>query len=127
MVSEEQKKQMQRISSLIFDEEFSTSKAEEISQKTGISSSRVSVTISILIETGELIKIEEGIYIHKKRIKEAEEKIRDFFTNNQTMKIGDFRKILNTSRKYAMPLINYFDSAGLTVRQEDVRVINPDY
>ena len=118
---------MQRISSLIFDEEFSTSKVEEISQKIKMSADRVTEIISILIETGELIKIEEGIYIHKKRIKEAEEKIRIFFKNNQTMKIGDFRKFLNTSRKYAMPLINYFDSAGLTIRQEDVRVFNPDY
>ncbi len=126
-VSEKQKEQMEKISSIFFDEKFSTSKIGEISQKIKISPDHVTEIISILIETGELIKIEVGIIFHKKRIKEAEEKIRDFFSHNQTMTIGDFRKILNTSRKYAMPLINYFDSAGLTVRQEDVRVINPDY
>ena len=43
------------------------------------------------------------------------------------MTVADFRNLLNTSRKYAVPLLNYFDSLAFTVRQQDVRVINPDF
>ena len=126
-VSEHQKNQMKKISSLIFNEGFATSNIEQISQQTKISTNIVTETIAILVETGDLVKLDEGIIIHQKRISEAIEIIKDFFKKNQTMTIGDFRKILNTSRKYAVPLVNYFDSAGLTVRQESVRIINPDY
>ena len=126
-VSEKQKKNMEEISSIFYNEAFTTSNIEGIAQKIALSSDQVSNIVSILLETGELIRVEEGIIFHRKKIAEAQSKIDKFFAANQSMTIGDFRKLLNTSRKYAVPLINYFDSLGITIRQQDVRVFNPDY
>jgi selenocysteine-specific elongation factor len=37
--------------------------------------------------------------------------------------VSGFREGLGTSRKYALPILEYFDSKGLTRRQGDVRVL----
>jgi selenocysteine-specific elongation factor len=126
-VNENQKKHMQEISSLIFNEGYMTSNSEGISEQILLSRNQVSEIVSILLETGELIRVEDGILFHQKNITKAISKLSDFFKNSQSMTIGDFRKLLDTSRKYAVPLINYFDSLGITTRQGDVRVFNPDY
>ncbi len=126
-VNENQKKKMQEISSIFFDENYTTSSIEGLSQKIDLSQDQVSEVVSILLETGELIRVEDGLFFHRKNIDNAKSKLADFFKSNQSMTIGDFRKLLETSRKYAVPLVNYFDSLGITVRQGDVRVYNPDY
>ena len=126
-VNEKQKKHMQEISSILFDEGFATSNIEGLSKKMNLSRDQVSEIISILLETGELLRVEDGILFHQKNINNAKSKLTDLFKNNQSITIGDFRKLLDTSRKYAVPLINYFDSLGLTIRQGDVRIFNPDF
>ena len=37
------------------------------------------------------------------------------------MSIGEFKDLANTSRKYAVPLLEYFDKIGLTFRYENNR------
>ena len=85
------------------------------------------VTIDILLETGELVNVGEGIIFHKKRIDEAIEKVKEYFSKNDKITVADFRQLLDSSRKYAVPLLNHFDGIGLTARQGDVRVLNPDF
>jgi len=126
-VSNEQKNLMEKIVSHYFEEGFTTSNPDQVSEKLALSVQKVNEIISILLEKGDLIKIDEGIFIHRNRILEAQEKLISFFNNHKTLTVGEFRQILNTSRKYAVPLLNYFDSLGLTVRQHDVRVMNKDF
>ena len=37
--------------------------------------------------------------------------------------VSDFRQALGTSRKYALPLLEYFDAHGVTRRHGDVRLL----
>jgi selenocysteine-specific elongation factor len=37
--------------------------------------------------------------------------------------MAEFRDLIGTSRKYAVPLLEWFDAAGITLRNGDVRVL----
>jgi selenocysteine-specific elongation factor len=37
--------------------------------------------------------------------------------------MADFRNLLGTSRKYAVPLLEWFDARGITIRTGDYRVL----
>ena len=37
--------------------------------------------------------------------------------------VSNLRQLLNTSRKYALPLLNYYEAQGLLVRKGDLRVL----
>lgn len=125
-VSEDQKILLTKLAGNYFREAFSTSNIEEMAAKMNVTVNSVKDAVSILFETGELINIGEGILLHNKRIEEAKAKIEDFFTKHTMITVAEFRQLINSSRKYAVPLLNYFDSLGFTVRQQNVRVLNKD-
>ncbi|MCD8316484.1 MAG: SelB C-terminal domain-containing protein, partial [Eggerthellaceae bacterium] len=39
---------------------------------------------------------------------------------------SSLKTCMNTSRKYAIPLLEYFDRMGITKRQDDARILGPN-
>ena len=126
-VTERQQKLMDKIANVYFEAGFVTPDIINIAERIGIDESEVNEIIQILLETEVLVKAKEDIIFHQNRVNEAIQLIKVHFNQQHQLTVGDFREMIASSRKYAMPLLNYFDSIGLTVRQQDVRVINPDF
>ncbi len=125
--SDKEMQVMNQIADLYLKEKYSTSNPEEVAKKLNLTRKDVNKAIDVLIDSSKLVKLEEGILFHSQCIEEAKIKIREFFNNHDELTVGDCRQLFNNSRKYNVPLLNYFDKSGLTVRQHDVRVLNPDY
>ncbi|MBU4313822.1 MAG: SelB C-terminal domain-containing protein, partial [Actinobacteria bacterium] len=47
--------------------------------------------------------------------------LRDFFNKKKEMTVAEFRDILKTSRKYALPILEYLDTQRITMRVGDAR------
>jgi selenocysteine-specific elongation factor len=47
--------------------------------------------------------------------------LKNFFSKKPEMTVAEFRDILNTSRKYALPFLEYLDSNKVTLRVGDIR------
>ncbi len=118
---------MKKIDAMLYDQAFMPLNPSQLSEELNVDLPKVKQMISILLEMEKLLKVEENIFIHKKRIDEASKRVKKYFETHDSLTVGEFRKLLNTSRKYALPLLNYFDTVGITIRQEDVRVVNPDF
>jgi len=71
---------------------------------------------------GRLIRITQDIVISPALLARAEELIRESAAP-PGLTVSGFREALGTSRKYALPILEYFDSRGLTRRQGDLRVL----
>lgn len=80
--------------------------------------------IAYLLEQKILVYIEDGMLLHHDFLTKAKKSILSHFQQQKELKIGDFRDMIQASRKYAVPLLNYFDQHGLTIRQDDVRILN---
>ncbi|MGB9742100.1 MAG: selenocysteine-specific translation elongation factor [candidate division WOR-3 bacterium] len=76
-----------------------------------------------LVESGAVIDIGEGIYMHAQAVAEAKNLLLQMLAERKELAATDFRQALGTTRKFAIPLLNYFDSIGLTQRRGDVRVL----
>ncbi len=79
--------------------------------------------LSALIGRGEVIRLEGEIYFTQKTIARAEEILRELAKQQPEFSVSEFRERLNTSRKFAVPLLTYFDEKGITERVGDVRRI----
>jgi len=77
--------------------------------------------ISFLIESGDLILLQESILFHRTAIEKAKQKIMDFLNKKGETTVSEIKQYLNTTRKYAVPLLIYFDNLGLTERDGDLR------
>ncbi|MBM7555733.1 selenocysteine-specific translation elongation factor [Halanaerobacter jeridensis] len=76
---------------------------------------------NLLINNGELIKVAHNIYFDYQAVKEAKELLINYLKKNETIDVAQFRDLLDSSRKYALPLLEYFDQRGVTKREGDIR------
>jgi selenocysteine-specific elongation factor len=125
--NDKEKQVLDQVADLYSKEKFSTTNPEEAAKKLNLSQQEVDKAIDVLLDSVKLVKLEDNIFFHTQCIEEAEQKIREFFNTHDELTVGDCRQLFNNSRKYNVPLLNYFDKLGLTVRQQDVRVLNPDF
>lgn len=77
--------------------------------------------VNHLQESGKLKKVSAEILFESSTYKEMVEKIEKHIKKSGTISVAEVRDLFGTSRKYALPLMEYLDSIGLTTRQGDVR------
>jgi selenocysteine-specific elongation factor len=70
---------------------------------------------------GSLVRINDTIYIPSENYKKMIDSLKAFFKTKPEMTVGEFRDILGTSRKYALPFLEYLDSNKVTLRVGEVR------
>jgi len=120
----QQEELRKRVDKQLYAEAYSTSSAAELAGKLNVSQKEIDEIISLLLASRDVIRLEEGIFIHKLRIHEAREKVVALLHAQKQMTVSQFKDLLgNTSRKFAVPILEYFDGEGVTERQGDVRVL----
>ena len=77
--------------------------------------------LGFLIESGELIQVSTDVIFRKTDFNVMKQKIQAQLVERKTISIAEVRDLFNTSRKYALALMEYLDSIGITMRQGDVR------
>ncbi|OGF58836.1 MAG: selenocysteine-specific translation elongation factor [Candidatus Fischerbacteria bacterium RBG_13_37_8] len=69
-----------------------------------------------LINKKEIIKVNDEFYFHRDAIENIAAGLLSFCREQGEMEVSDFKALFNTSRKYAIPLLEYFDKIGYTIR-----------
>jgi selenocysteine-specific elongation factor len=79
----------------------------------------------LLLNSGEIVKITEEFYFSKDAVRELTEKIKAFAdaSADRLIDVAAFKTIADVSRKYAIPLLEYFDRERITRRTGDKRLI----
>lgn len=76
-----------------------------------------------LLGTQRLIKVAEKLYFHREAVEKAKEIARDLIQQNGPIQLADMRDALESSRKYVLPLMEYFDQIKFTKRIGDKRIL----
>lgn len=74
-----------------------------------------------LEEAGTIRQVAEGLYVSAEELDAAEARIQSELTGRTGLGPADFRDVLPVTRKHLIPLLNYFDGRGVTVRSSDGR------
>jgi selenocysteine-specific elongation factor len=77
--------------------------------------------IAFLVKQGPLVRLADGIYVHRDAIADATEKIRT--RRGETIDVAEFKEFFGLSRKVSIPLLEFFDRERVTKRQGDVRLV----
>ena len=70
------------------------------------------------------IEKEKSLYIHAKVLEELKGLVAGFVKEKGSITVADLRDLVNTSRKYAVPLLEYLDRIHFTRREGDRRVLH---
>ncbi len=112
-----------KIEQLYIESKFSTPKLNEIKNLITEEPNKVEKLTKALLNLGKLIDVGDGIIFHQLYFKEAENKLLQHFKQKSELTASEFRQMLDTSRKYIIPLLGYFDSKGITQRRGEVRIL----
>lgn len=76
---------------------------------------------NLLVDQGVLVKVAEGMYFHREAMDAAVAAVRRHLEERGAMTMAEMRDLFGTTRKYAVPLGEYFDRLRLTRRVGDER------
>ncbi|MCG2710220.1 MAG: selenocysteine-specific translation elongation factor [Thermodesulfovibrionales bacterium] len=94
---------------------------EEIAKALNLQPKQLDDILKLMVKQGKLVRINETMYITKAVYDKIINLLKDFFSRKKEMTIAEFRDVLGTSRKYALPFLEYLDTQRITMRVGDVR------
>jgi len=77
-------------------------------------------------EDGLLIKLSDTLYFSPDAIEQGRIQCAEFLAEHSSATMSELREAWGVSRKFSIPLCEYFDEQQITVRQGDVRVPGPN-
>ena len=94
---------------------------KEVGELLGIDKQTAKDVLLLLVDEGRMVKVKEELYFHSDAIEDLKSRLVSFLTENQEISTPQFKEMTGASRKYVIPLLEYFDSKNVTLRIGDSR------
>jgi selenocysteine-specific elongation factor len=94
---------------------------KELSKSLDIESKRAKDMLMHLVEEGLIVKAKEELYFHAAAIEALKKRLVEFLAGHGEITTPQFKEMTGASRKYVIPLAEYFDAKNVTLRVGDVR------
>jgi len=79
--------------------------------------------LRFLLETGEAVEIGDDVVLSSEAFRQTIETIKKILQDRGSATVSDIRKAIGTSRRIAVPLLEFLDRSGITKREGDKRVL----
>lgn len=106
---------------------FATKSPAILSDELGKPKKRIENILTLLEGWKRVIRIDDGVYVHRDAVQDAREKIVAYCQEHGELPSNVMKDLINATRKYVIPLLEYFDKVGLTDRRESSRVLKPGF
>ncbi|MFH1213486.1 MAG: selenocysteine-specific translation elongation factor [Candidatus Neomarinimicrobiota bacterium] len=120
-LTEQQTTLLERVAVVIAQAWLTPPTLEELSEQMQIAPEELRHLLNLLIEQQKIVLIERIFPFAKVAIELAEERLTEFLKGKSGATVSELKDALGVSRKFAVPLLNYFDRKGVTVRVGDAR------
>ena len=114
---------LQGVESLFRSHLFDPPGPQEIADQMRVAPPQVQRALRILTEQKQLVRVDQGLLFHAEAIAAAKERLVSHIQQNGGLESVKFKYLLDTSRKYAIPLLDYFDKIGVTRRVGYTRLL----
>jgi selenocysteine-specific elongation factor len=96
---------------------------EELAELFQISDRDAKDLLKLLAVEGRISRVNDSLYLFRETLDHMRQDLLNHLQQKKEITIAEFRDLVKTSRKYAVPLMEYFDSLKLTQRVGDKRVL----
>jgi selenocysteine-specific elongation factor len=112
---------MEKIKKVLGEQPLAPPDLKEVEKQAGVPRNRLSEVIRLLEREGAVVRITTDMYFLASSIEQLRATLVQFLTDKGEMNAAAFRDLIGSSRKYTIPLLEYFDRVGLTIRIGDIR------
>ena len=111
-----------KIEKVFLDAKLNTPSLGELTaQLSEYPSQSIQETFYALLNLGRFIKISDGLFIHADTFDKFSKLLTNYLGENGIITVAEFRELAQTSRKYAVPFLEYCDGQGITIREDNHR------
>jgi selenocysteine-specific elongation factor len=93
----------------------------EVPKMLAANPNRTKDVLMLLVDEGQIIKTKDDLYFHADAVTVLKNRLVDFLKSNGEITTPQFKEMTAVSRKYVIPLIEYFDAQKITLRIGDSR------
>lgn len=116
VLQEDQEQLAQKVENLYQKGNLTPPTLKELEAALGTSGSRLQEILKLLISQGRLVKVKEDLLFHQTTMAALQEKLVAYLQEHGEISVPRFKDLTQTSRKFAIPLLEYFDAQRVTVR-----------
>lgn len=93
----------------------------ELAGELGMGRGELAELLGVAEKDGLVVRVSPELYFSPGALADIEEKLRAALAGGKEITVSQFRDLIGASRKYALPLLEYFDRNRVTSRAGDVR------
>ncbi len=94
---------------------------KDLPEQTNVGPSVVKDVLMHLVKDGKILKVNEDLYFDAQTMEDLKKRLVEYLRANEEISTPEFKNMTGASRKYVIPLIEYFDSKNVTIRIGDIR------
>jgi len=98
-------------------------RVEEVFEKLEAGKGHDKELLQVLVDQGRLVRLKDQVVFHRENLMKAEALLVQFLRDHREITPIQFKDLVGVSRKFAIPLLEYFDNQKLTIRLGDKRVL----
>ncbi|MDO8880237.1 MAG: SelB C-terminal domain-containing protein, partial [Coriobacteriia bacterium] len=95
----------------------------ELAAEAGVDGGVARKVLGRLASEGAVVRLGPDLHFDAAAVERAREQIVGYLQQHTTMLAKDARDATGSSRKYIVPLLEYFDAQGVTKRDGDTRTL----
>ncbi|HUK39464.1 MAG TPA: selenocysteine-specific translation elongation factor [Candidatus Acidoferrales bacterium] len=117
----QEKTLMERIKKVLAEQPLAPPDLKDLEKQVGTSRNKLTEVVRLLERDGSLIRVATDLYYLSSAIDQVRGVLKKYLLEKGEITAASFRDLINSSRKYTIPLLEYFDREGTTIRVGDIR------
>ena len=102
---------------------FQPPEPKEFANHAGGNAAALKDIFEVAVTEGFLVRVTDDIHLHAEAEAEMRRRVRERLAAGTGATVAEIRDLLGTTRKYAVPICEYLDRAGVTRRDADLRFL----
>ena len=91
--------------------------------RAGVSGDEEHELFQVLVQSGKLVRVKDSLFFHARALDSIQAKLVAFLRERKEIGPSDIKDLLGISRKYAIPLLEFFDQRRVTARVGERRIL----
>ncbi len=106
---------------------FNSPRSEDVPDLLKANAQKVESLLKMLLTEGRLIRVSAKVILTREHMVIAQQKVVEAIQKNGQLDSGDFKFLIDSTRKYALSILEYMDRTHVTVRLDSVRKLAPNH
>jgi selenocysteine-specific elongation factor len=106
---------------------FKSPRPDELPAMLGEPSEKIGRLLEYLCDRGDLVSLSKNVVLGAQSLREAQARVVALLRERGTLNSADFKYVIDSSRKYALAILDWLDARHITLRIGNDRRLAPDY